>query len=67
MSASIWHIERSAGMTGKSNKFLREVPISQFKKRSASLLEEVNKTTMPLRITRRGKAIAEVIPACGDL
>lgn len=28
-----------------------------------SLLEQVRKTKIPLRVTRRGKAIADVIPA----
>jgi prevent-host-death family protein len=28
-----------------------------------ALLEEVNKTKQPIRITRRGKPVAEVVPA----
>lgn len=31
-----------------------------------SLLEQVRKTKIPLRVTRRGKAIADVIPASSE-
>lgn len=31
-----------------------------------SLLEQVSKTKTPLRVTRRGKAIADVIPASSE-
>ena len=50
-------------MSGKSKKSIREVAISEFKAKCLSLLEEVSKTKTPLRVTRRGKAIADVIPA----
>lgn len=36
--------------------------ISEFKAKCHSLLEEVNKTKAPLRVTRRGKAMADVVP-----
>jgi len=39
-----------------------EVPISEFKAKCLALLERVNKTKQPIRITRHGKPVAEVIP-----
>ena len=50
-------------MRNKHEKPIREIAISKFKARCLSLLEEVSKTKSPLRVTRRGKAIADVIPA----
>jgi len=41
---------------------MQEIAISEFKAKCFSLLDEVNKTKKPLRITRRGKPIAEVVP-----
>jgi prevent-host-death family protein len=49
-------------MPGRSKKSIHEVAISEFKAKCLSLLEEVNKTKTPLRVTRRGKAVADVIP-----
>jgi prevent-host-death family protein len=49
-------------MSGKSQKPIQEVAISEFKTKCLSLLEEVSKTRTPLRVTRRGKAIADVVP-----
>jgi prevent-host-death family protein len=46
-----------------TKKPIQEIPISEFKARCLSLLEEVSKTKAPLRVTRRGKALADVIPA----
>jgi len=46
----------------RSKKHVREVAISEFKAKCLSLLQEVNKTKIPLRVTKRGKPIAEVIP-----
>jgi prevent-host-death family protein len=54
-------------MPGKSKKSIHEVAISEFKAKCLSLLEEVSKTKTPLRVTRRGQAIAEVIPASSDV
>jgi prevent-host-death family protein len=45
---------------------IREVAISEFKAKCLSLLEEVSKTKTPLRVTRRGKPIADVIPASSE-
>jgi prevent-host-death family protein len=50
-------------MPSKRKKPLQEVAISEFKAKCLSLLEEVSKTKTPLRVTRRGKAIADVIPS----
>jgi prevent-host-death family protein len=49
-------------MQGRSKKVTREVAISEFKTKCLSLLDEVNKTKTPLRVTRRGKAVADVLP-----
>ena len=50
-------------MSNRNKKPIREIAISKFKAKCLSLLEEVSKTRTPLRITRRGKALADVIPA----
>ena len=50
-------------MRNKNEKPIQEIAISKFKAKCLSLLEEVSKTRTPLRVTRRGKAIADVIPA----
>lgn len=42
---------------------MEEVPISQFKAKCLALLEQVRKTKKPLRITRHGKPVADVVPA----
>ena len=41
---------------------MREVAISEFKPKCLALLDQVRKTKRPIRVTRFGKAIAEVIP-----
>ncbi len=41
---------------------MQEVAISEFKAKCLALLEQVQKTKKPIRITRRGKPIAEVVP-----
>jgi len=41
---------------------MEEVAISDFKAKCLALLERVQKTKKPIRITRRGKPIAEVVP-----
>jgi prevent-host-death family protein len=46
-----------------AKKPIQEIAISEFKAKCLSLLEEVSKTKTPLRVTRRGKALADVIPA----
>ena len=50
-------------MMGKFKKPIQEVAISEFKAKCLSLLDQVSKTKTPLRVTRRGRAIADVIPS----
>jgi prevent-host-death family protein len=50
-------------MRNKNEEPIQEIAISKFKAKCLSLLEEVSKTKTPLRVTRRGKALADVIPA----
>lgn len=50
-------------MKAKTKKRIPEVAISEFKAKCLALLEQVDKTKTPLRVTRRGKPIAEVFPA----
>ena len=42
---------------------MREVAISEFKAKCLAILERVEKTKEPIRITRHGKPVAEVVPA----
>jgi prevent-host-death family protein len=41
---------------------MKEVPISEFKAKCLSLLDQVQKTKKPICITRFGKPVAEVSP-----
>ncbi|HXB22840.1 MAG TPA: type II toxin-antitoxin system Phd/YefM family antitoxin [Candidatus Solibacter sp.] len=41
---------------------MQEIGISEFKAKCLALLNEVSKTKKPIRITRYGKPIAEVVP-----
>lgn len=41
---------------------MEEVPISKFKATCLELLAKVKRTGQPIRITRRGEPIAEVVP-----
>ena len=41
---------------------MEEIAISEFKARCLALLERVRQTKKPLRITRFGKPVAEIIP-----
>lgn len=41
---------------------MKEVAISEFKAKCLKMLDEVNKTKQPIRITKHGKPIAEVVP-----
>lgn len=45
---------------------MRDVPISKFKAKCLGLIEQVHKTRQPLRITRHGVPVAEVIPTGPD-
>jgi prevent-host-death family protein len=50
------------GLIIERSKLMREIAISEFKAKCLSLLEQVQKTKQPLRITRFGKPVAEVVP-----
>ena len=41
---------------------MKEIAISEFKAKCLGILEEVRKTRKPVRITRFGKPVAEVVP-----
>ena len=41
---------------------MKEVAISEFKAKCLGMLEEVRKTRKPIRVTRFGKPVAEVVP-----
>ena len=41
---------------------MRNIGVAEFRARCLALLKEVSRTKSPLRITRYGKPVAEVIP-----
>ena len=41
---------------------MKEVAISEFKAKCLALLQQVQKTKKPLRVTRFGKPVAEIVP-----
>ncbi|MBV8053088.1 MAG: type II toxin-antitoxin system Phd/YefM family antitoxin [Acidobacteriaceae bacterium] len=41
---------------------MKEIAISEFKAKCLALLDQVEKTKKPIRVTRFGKPIAEVVP-----
>ena len=45
---------------------MHDIPISKFKAKCLGLIEQVHKTRQPLRITRHGIPVAEVVPAGPD-
>lgn|SRR5437016_5146149 len=45
---------------------MKEVAISEFKAKCLALLEQVQKTKKPIRVTRFGKPVAEVVPPSPD-
>jgi prevent-host-death family protein len=45
---------------------MQEIAISEFKAKCLALLEQVRATKKPIRITRFGKPVAEVIPPDGN-
>jgi prevent-host-death family protein len=59
-------MKRKSRIAGKNGRSMHEIAISEFKAKCLSLLEEVNKTKMPLRVTRRGIPLADVVPASPD-
>ncbi len=44
------------------NEKMKEVAISEFKAKCLGILEEVRKTRKPIRVTRFGEPVAEVVP-----
>ena len=42
---------------------MEEIAISEFKAKCLAVLERIGKTRTPIRITRDGKPIAEVVPS----
>jgi prevent-host-death family protein len=42
-------------------RIMKEVAISEFKAKCLGILEEVRKTRKPIRVTRFGKPVAEVV------
>jgi prevent-host-death family protein len=42
---------------------MQEISISEFKAKCLAILQQVSKTKKPIRVTRYGKPIAEVVPA----
>lgn len=45
---------------------MADISISEFKAKCLGLIEQVHKTRQPLRITRHGRPVAEVIPVGPD-
>ena len=45
---------------------MKEMPISKFKATCLAVLEQVRKTKRPVRITRFGKPVAEVVPPSAE-
>ena len=46
---------------------MKEVAISEFKAKCLAILARVEKTKQPIRITRHGKPVADVMPAAPDV
>jgi prevent-host-death family protein len=42
---------------------VKEVRISEFRTKCLALIERVRRTRKPLRVTRRGKPIADIVPS----
>ena len=52
---------------GSGKKPKREVTATEFKAKCLSLLDQVSKTKTSLRITRRGKAVVDVVPVSPEV
>ena len=46
---------------------MQEIAISEFKAKCLAILARVEKTKEPIRITRHGKPVAEVVPAAPEV
>ena len=42
---------------------MEEIPTSKFRKNCSAILERVRKTRKPVRVTRFGEPLAEIVPA----
>lgn len=42
---------------------MKEITISEFKAKCSGILEDIRKTRKPIRVTRFGKPLAEIVPA----
>jgi len=49
-------------MSEGDSKAIREIGISEFRRKCFALLKRVSKTKSTLRVTRRGKPLADVVP-----
>jgi prevent-host-death family protein len=56
------HAELSMFFDHASVRRMKEMTISKFKATCLAVLEQVRKTKRPVRITRFGKPVAEVVP-----
>jgi prevent-host-death family protein len=45
-----------------TGRIVKEVAISEFKAKCLGILEQVRKTRTPVRVTRFGEPVAEVVP-----
>ena len=54
-------------MSRSKKKPIQEIAISKFKVKCVSLLEEVSKTKIPLRITRWGIPLADILPVHSEV
>ena len=45
---------------------MQDVSVSEFKAKCLGLIDQVHKTRQPLRITRHGRPVAELVPAGPD-
>ena len=53
-------------MSGGNKMPIQEIAISKFRAKCLSLLQELSKTKTSLRVTRRGKPMADIIPASSE-
>ena len=44
---------------------MKQVSVSQFKAKCLSIFDEIQKTKQVVRVTRRGKPVADVVPPLG--
>lgn len=45
---------------------MRTVPAGEFKQKCLALLDEVEQSGEPIVVTKRGRPVAQVVPAPGD-